>query len=187
MRFWKENSYHIVRLFIIQIVMAIFGSVLHIAVFTAASALVPLISVFCILFYLFVLYSVTWEYGAKEYLRVSAGRAKQVRLKGLYMILLAEIPNFVLSLMMLISGLANAVGVYFVPHIIESLIASPYFGVVDAICGDATHMVARGLGYLVATLPAVLTVTFAYFLGVNNRRILPVSRPGNSAAPKRKD
>ena len=81
MDFWKKHSYQIVRLFVIQIGIAIFGLVLSFAVATAfrdRSDRLPLlmVSIFSVLFYLFLLYSVSWEIGGKDRLRLDAIHAE---------------------------------------------------------------------------------------------------------------
>ena len=67
MRFFKENSYDIVRLYINQIGISIFSMVLYTAVGTIelSSKLLDVgLSVFLLGFYFTLIYTASWEYGA---------------------------------------------------------------------------------------------------------------------------
>ena len=77
MGFWKKHSYQVVRLFIIQIGITIFGLVLSFAVSTAfrkGDDQIPLlmVSIFSVLFYLFLLYSVAWDSLREEIKRLKS-------------------------------------------------------------------------------------------------------------------
>ena len=109
MGFWKKHSYQVVRLFIIQIGITIFGLVLSFAVSTAfreRDDQIPLlmVSIFSVLFYLFLLYSVAWEMGGKDRLSLDAQHASPRGGTGFLLSTLSEIPNFLLCLLMLIGG-----------------------------------------------------------------------------------
>ena len=115
MDFWKKHSYQIVRLFVIQIGIAIFGLVLSFAVMTAfrnRSDWLPLlmVSIFSVLFYLFLLYSVAWEIGGKDRLKLDAVHTEFKGRTGIFLALFAEIPNFLFDLVMLIGGILVRAG-----------------------------------------------------------------------------
>ena len=102
MKFAKQNSYDIVRLFINNIGIAIFSVMLYsaaaIAVEDYLAFAVP-ISVFSILFLCSLLYYAGWDYGWKDKLSVESGKAPYDKNRGLYMALWANVPLMALSLL----------------------------------------------------------------------------------------
>ena len=60
--FFKERSYDMVKMFLNQFATAIFGVVLAIAAGMAGNVVLRNVtSAFAVLFYLFLLYTMTWE------------------------------------------------------------------------------------------------------------------------------
>ena len=115
MSFWKKNSYHIVRLFVIQTGIAIFCLVLSFAVSTAFrdkgdTGPLLFVSVFSVLFYLFILYSVAWEIGGQDRIKLDAVHATKNGGKGFLLALFAETPNLLFCLLMLIGGTVSLAG-----------------------------------------------------------------------------
>jgi len=196
MGFWKKNSYSVVRLFVIQIGIAIFGLVLSFAVSAAfrnrnEDAALLMVSLFSVLFYLFLLYSVAWEIGGKERIRVDAVHGKFCGGKGFLLSLLAEIPNLVFILLMLIGGIAFYTGattagarIFGVGYLPENFLHSMYIGILKNL-QNATGLVqdespayylVAALFFLASTLPAILVTGFGYWMGVNEKRIIPAKR-----------
>ena len=199
MSFWKKNSYQIVRLFVIQLGIAIFGLVLSFAVSSAFrdrddSAALLVVSIFSVLFYLFILYSVGWEIGGKDRLRLDSAREKLRGGMGIVLALLAQVPNFLLCTLMLIGGIlafagSLTVGARFftVGYLPASFLDSMYAGITRASL-IATHLeqnvsrsyyLVAALLFLATTLPAILVTGFAYWMGLNEKRIIPsAKKPG---------
>jgi FtsH-binding integral membrane protein len=101
MKFVKENSYDIVKLIINQIGITIFSLVL---LFTANGANLPpvfkpLFSVFSTLFYFALLYTVAWEFGAKDKIKIDSGRYSATKAKGLFLGLWANCVNIFLAIL----------------------------------------------------------------------------------------
>ena len=197
MGFWKKHSYQIVRLFIIQVGIAIFGLVLSFAVASAFrdrndGLALLVVSIFSVLFYLFILYSVAWEYGGKERMHLDALHEAPKGGVGFLLALLAEIPNLVLDLLMLIGGIlyragAVAVGsgfltVGFTPSL---FIQSTYQGIINnclaawgLVEGESPdYYLVAALLFLASILPAIAVTGFAYWMGMHEKRILPAKRP----------
>ena len=102
MKFFKENSYDILRLYINQIGITIFSLLLYFSVASIEDKTLGLrlkiaISVFAILFYFALLYTAAWDWGAKDKIRIDAGRLECKKYKGALMSLIANIPNFILA------------------------------------------------------------------------------------------
>ena len=104
--FWRENGGIIGKLLLYQFGMTFFGIMLFSAAMAAQSQRIWLMvfaSGFSTLFYLYLIYSVLWERGGQDRIRVDGGRAKREPLKGLWIILAANIPNIVIALLILVS------------------------------------------------------------------------------------
>ena len=126
MRFFKENSESIIKLYINQIGIAIFAMFLYTAAgalsekITDSLAMKILISVFSVAFYFVLVYNVAWEIGAKDKIRIDGKRAtsrmrgetdttdadqdnsqsanpyKKTEKKGILLGIFANVPNFVI-------------------------------------------------------------------------------------------
>ena len=108
MKFLKENSYDVVRLFINQVGITIFALVLYTAVGfvedTQLSRNIKVaLSLFATLFYFVLIYTVSWEYGAKDKVRIDTGKLKDDKLKGLKYGLFANLINVILGLVSVIT------------------------------------------------------------------------------------
>ena len=197
MDFWKKHSYQIVRLFVIQIGIAIFGLVLSFAVATAfrdRSDRLPLlmVSIFSVLFYLFLLYSVSWEIGGKDRLRLDAIHAEFKNGTGFILALLAEVPNFLFDLLMLIGGIIVRAGAsvggsrtFAVGYLPETFLHSMYVGIIRTLLestglsqdASPSYYLVAALLFVASTVPAILVIGFGYAMGVNEKRIIPTKRP----------
>ncbi len=204
--FWSENSKIISKLLLNQ-----FGATfLGLMVVAAASAaqgqkawLMLFASCFAAFFYLFLVYAVVWERGGHDRIKVDGGRAVPKPWSGLWISLVANIPNFLLALIVLISdpfkgsyewaGNMNVIG-----RALCLLWEGMYAGIVSYFSPN------NPLIHLLYIFPGIFIGTFGYLLGFKNMRILsifelkppknqqtgPVSRPnmgdGSANTPKKK-
>ena len=92
-KFWKENSYDIVKMFIYQMGMTVFGLVVSMAAIKLSISMnlpygkrwiLSLGSVFGAGLYVYLLGYMTAEIGSRDGIRIEAGRLEYNRLKGLY-------------------------------------------------------------------------------------------------------
>ncbi|MBQ8287894.1 MAG: hypothetical protein IJX76_03885 [Clostridia bacterium] len=187
-QFFKDNIYQSVRMLVNQIAMTMFSLMLIFAVSTAgekngASAstndmLLIVVSSLSILFYLFLLYHMSYEMGQKDGIRIQGNRMSYFPWKGFFIALIANIPNLLLGLLELIGKIAIegdsvfadvsqmnpspvwAASLYDICHTIARFIQSMYTGL------GAT--IFRGVGFfdLLIPLPAILVCTFSYQFGV---------------------
>ncbi len=190
MKFIKENSYDIVRLIINQVGIMIFSLVLYTSVGTFDDSLKDplkiIVSVFSTLFYLSLIYNVTWEYGSKDKIRVESGKISDCKFKGLFMGLLANIGNFVLGILCVIScGLFMLIGAdwlkasFSVFNIITRLVEAMYLGMVQGIFAflpEASYIsfLMQSVGFIVFPVLSVLVAHFGYLLGYRDKRIFSV-------------
>ncbi len=173
--FWSENSKIIGKIILNQ-----FGATfLGIMVITAASAaqsqkawLMLFASIFASLFYLFLIYNVIWEKGGHDRIKIDGGRAVRKPLKGLWISLMANIPNFILALIVLISnpfkasGAEWAVTLNVTGRALCLLWEGMYAGLVSYFSPN------NPIIHLLYIFPAIAVTTFGYLLGLNNKRIL---------------
>ncbi len=183
MRFFiKDNSYSIFKMFVNQIGMTIFGITLSLAT-VQNDTLFLLSSIFAACFYMVLLYTMTWDLGFEEKIRIDAKRLKYNRFKGLYMSLLANIPNFIIAVMVIggyycstsfIDGAPAspvwAVNVYGVGKLVAGIIEGMYGGIINNIFN------ASPWAYLIIVIPSLITCTLAYIAGVKGFRIFPESK-----------
>lgn len=99
LKFLKENSYNIVRLFLSQIALAVFGLVMTIFTQGMNDTIYLTVGVFCIVFYVYLIYIIVHDLGSKDKPAVDAGRAKPDYLKGLWLGLCANIVNIICGIM----------------------------------------------------------------------------------------
>ena len=191
MRYFREHSKLISKLFINQVGMTIFGLVLTMAVMRSTGnnpTLTVAVSVFSILCYLCLIYNVMWEEGARNIIRVNSGRMERIPCFSLKAALFASVPNLVLALLMLISfilafpfGMDLARSVYGALHIILALFEAMYVGLLSAILEAfpalETQSLVACILYLISSLPMMLVSMLAYFLGEKNIYLLGKRTP----------
>ena len=108
MTFFKDNSYNIVKMMLYQFGTTLLGAITSMAA-QSNTTLFLIASIYATLFYFYLLYSMTWEIGAKDRIRVDAGHARADRLTGLKIALFANIPNFIVTLLIAVGFLFGVV------------------------------------------------------------------------------
>ena len=194
MLYFREHSRLISRLFVNQIGMTIFGMILTMAVIRAAAnnqTILVFVSLFAVLFYLCLIYNVMWEEGAKNIIRIKAGRMPQERAFALKAALLASVPNLVLAFLLTVSyllayplGVDAFKGVQDSFHLILGIFEAMYLGlfnvVLSACPGEATKDLWVSVLYLLSSLPMILVSMGAYELGKRNVYLLGKPKPKNN-------
>ena len=186
MKFIKENSYDIVKFFIYQLGIAIFSLTLAIPLRAAVedvetAGIVQLcVSILAVAFYFMLVYTVSWEHGATDRIRIDAGRATLDKFKGAKIALIACIPNMILSLIAIVSSLLYADGnvwttVLVTVHLILGLIQSMYLGAVQFVSklvgsGSVSDLV-KSVCYFVFPFIVVAAAHLGYTLGDKNFKI----------------
>ena len=191
MRYFREHSKLITKLFINQVGMTIFGLVLTMAVMRSTGnnpTLTVAVSIFSILFYLCLIYNVMWEEGARNIIRVNAGRMERIPCFSLKAALWASVPNLALALFMLVCfvfafpfGNELALSLYTALHIILGLFEAMYVGLFSAILevfpATETQSLMACVLYFLSSLPMMLVSMLAYFLGERNIYLLGKRAP----------
>lgn len=182
MKFFRQNMHLVLRLFVNQIGMTFFGLVLTMAVARMENPSFKVwVSIFSIVFYLCLVYSVMWEAGAANAIPIEAGRMEKDRFFSLKASLLASFPNLLLAFFMVVfcligvvGGVSWAGGVYGVLHIIAGLFEAMYVGVFAAILEGLSgvgEQITACVLYIFSSLPMILVSVGAYALGIRNIRL----------------
>ena len=187
---FKDHSYDMVKMFLNQFATAMFGFVLALsASYVKSVVLRNVTSAAAVLFYMFLLYTMTWEIGYKDRTAVRVGTKPFHWFKGGLISLCANSVNFLLAIfIMLAQVLPTPVfgGIGGVSAFIALLIEGQYTGLlVNHLFGAALN--SYWLTFFIIPLPAIITCTIAYNTGFHDLRLTswfhPVS-PELEAAKK---
>lgn len=103
-KFIKENSYNIFRLFLSQIALAVFSLVMTVWTTKMNYTVFMTVAALCIFFYVYLIYIIAHDIGAKDRPPVEAGRAKPQYLKGLWLGISANIIHIICGVMIFVFG-----------------------------------------------------------------------------------
>ena len=189
MRFFKENSYDIVRLYINQFGMTVFSLILYFSSSIVGDndwilTLYLVVSVFSTLFLYVLFYYAAWEFGAKDRIRIDSGRMIYNKYKGLYLGLFAGVPNFVLAIISIIGKgiyILTDVGffdlLFSIPNVLLRFTSAMYMGTLKFIFEPLSTATPdlfffwQSIGFVVLTALGVLVVHFGYSMGHGCRHI----------------
>ena len=183
LNFFKENGYTIFKMMVNQIGMTMFGLTLSMATYRN-DMLLLLTCLFSIGFYMVLLYTMSWDCGLREKVRVDGNRMKYQPLKGLWMSLCANVINFILAICTIVSYYSltdfatgqpeGAYTVYYITKMIAIFIQGMYNGIISL------YAPYNPFAFLAIIVPALVSSTLGYYLGLNNRRLLGfISKAGN--------
>lgn len=192
MRFLKENSYNIVKLYINQLGISIFSLLLYSSVATMKNEKLSLeltvgISVFAILFYFALIYTAAWDIGASDIIKIESGRMKSQKYKGALLAFFANFANLVLAgicvvaMLVYMNGNEGAIGFSQVSNLILRLTDAMYIGslqgIFSAFSEDANmYNLLQSYGFLATPLLSVIVTHLGYILGMKNFKIFPSSK-----------
>ena len=179
-KFFATHFYNMVKMFLNQFAIAIFGFGLALATIKAGSVtLRNATSIFAILFYLFLIYTMTWDLGYKECAGVEAGRKQAKPFTGALIALCANIPNFIFAVFITLATLiqVEAIGnVGAVCKFLAMFLEGMYLGVLQIpLAGAALH--SYGWVFFLLPIPTILTAGIAYVMGLKDLRLTRLSDP----------
>ena len=181
--FIKKHSYDMMKMFLNQFAIAIFGLVLALATGMAENDTLQIVSsVGAILFYLFLLYAVAFEIGGKDKTAVEYGRTKARPLTGLYISLGANSLNFVLAVFIALasftdSAFLSSVGAFAATAAL--LLEGMYTGVLAINIADVP-LNAMIWPFFAIILPALLVSTVGYYFGMKGWHLTKLLIPRNA-------
>ena len=184
MKFIKENSYNMFKMFLDQIAMTVFGTMLSFATLKNEGLLLAS-SIFSILFYLMLLYTVGWDIGARDKIRIDGGRMKPFPMKGFLIALGANALNILLALLIGIGVMIDTEwsnGMALICNAVARLVEGMYLGVISIL----EHKLFENPGirdvwwwFLIIVIPSLFTGWLSYFMGTRDlsvSRILGIKR-----------
>ena len=181
-KFFVEHSYDMVKMFLNQFAIAVLGMVLALATAMAENALLKNVtSIGAILFYLFLLYTMTWEIGYKDKLAVEQGRKKKNLFTGSLISLCANIPNFIFAIFIALATFLGSEG-----SVISSIGGVCSF-LAMSLEGMFTGVLSNHVGgvplnsywfmYFLLPIPAILTCGLSYYLGIKDIKFTSLFDP----------
>ncbi len=190
--FLKKYSYSSVGLFVKQIAISIFGLVLAIACAKIGKTMQIVSSCAAIVFYLFLIYAAMWEVGSKDKFGIEYGKFEGKPLTGLYIGLIANIPNFLLAAVITFCMIGAEGGIISMIGAGASagalLIEGMYTGLLSVHVGGAP-LNSMWFMYFLIPLPAVGISTLAYYLGTKGAhftKILIAENPEDAEVKREK-
>ena len=180
MAFFKKYSYIIIKLFLNQFAISLFGVALSFACGRANNNTLLLVtSIFSVLFYLFLQYAVIWEVGAKDGISATARHTSRGLWRGLVIALCANAVNLLTALLVmtkLFTGGHNqvsAIGQFF-----AMMLQGMYQGILSQnFLGAQLHEYVWV--YFVIIVPAVLVCSASYIIGNYNLHATNILIPKN--------
>ena len=169
--FFNRYSYGMVKMFVNQFAISLFGSVLAMAMAaTGKDILTLIVSIFAIVFYLYLIYAMTWEIGAKDKISVDVGKKKYKPFTGLFMALFANIPNFIIAIVYTVAyPLMNtaewAGNMAAIARLASIVIQGMYLGTTSSISIGGTYMNHIWWTYFLIIVPSLVVSFVAYYLG----------------------
>ena len=180
-RFIKENSSAISKLLIYQFALTVFGLLLFtVSKYSQSPLIVVGISVFSVLFYLFIIYTNIWEIGAKDKIRIEGKRLEARPLHGLFIGLVANIPNYLFAVASLIGYIfidrstvtadGNfttpewAVNLYGIAQTVGSYLNGTFLGITET-----ANIYRYPFTLALITLPAIAACALGYYFGTKEK------------------
>ncbi len=171
-KFFSEHSYDMVKMMLNQFAISIFGFSLVLATMKAGNvSLRNVTSVLSILFYLFLLYIMTWEIGYKDKIAVEQGRKPHNAFRGALISLCANIPNFLCALFIMLKAFAPSVSALVsigdVCQALTVFLQGMYTGILTNSVGGVI-INQYWFVYFLTPLPAMLICGMAYQFGLRD-------------------
>ncbi len=167
----KENSRIITSMIANQVGMTIFGLILSMA--TSGNDTIFLISsLFAVALYMYLLYTLAWDTGAKDGIRISGGRMEPMPLKGLYLSLAANAVNIILGIAVVATAFPSDSEMVINIHNISKLISMFIQGMYGGI--RWYFMPNNPIFYILMPIPAIVICTLGYIMGTKEISIASV-------------
>ena len=178
--FLGKYSYTMVRLFLNQFAISLFGVALATACAKSGrNGLLLVTSIFAVLFYLFLQYAVMWEVGAKDGISAEARKESRRLWRGLVIAVGGNIVNIILAFLILpmvfnpksvLGSVANFLALI-LQGMYQGILAQPFRGL-------QLHDFAWC--YFAIIVPSLLVCSVAYILGSFNLHATNILIPKNT-------
>ena len=189
--FFSNYSYGIIKMFVNQFAISIFGAVLSMATDASGSrVLTVFVSCFAILFYLFLIYTLTWEVGAKDRIHVDMGKMQKHPHTGLVMSVIANIPNIIIAILFTIAypfmtSAMWAGNMAVVSSTATIFIQGMYLGCITSFSIGGVLLNRIWWTYFLIIIPALVTSWIAYYAGYREFRVFAAISGRNKSNNKK--
>lgn len=178
--FFVKHSYDMVKMFLNQFAIGVFGFGLALATSMAQRpVLINVTSVGAIIFYMFLLYSMTWDIGYADRVAFLAEKQKRNLGKGALISLCANIPNFLFAIFIMLAQLLNVETLSNIGGFCASaalFLEGMYTGLLtNSIGGEALN--SYWVVYFLLPIPAILTSFVAYLAGLYDKKMTKLFNP----------
>lgn len=191
MKFWKENSYEIVRLFVIQIGITIFSFIVSAAALALSEQNFPHlkpyvylgVGIFATAFQLFIVYTAMWEVGSKKRESIERGRFTASPVHGLKIALWSNTVNFALLFITAVGLLRYAVensfviGMHGISRAIYIFLNSMHTGILRFFAPSENSYLLVLIVSLLLLVPQIVVSTVAYTFGTKGLRVTKAKPP----------
>jgi len=190
--FFVRYSYSMMKLFLNQVAIALFGLGLAMACGMAGNHTMQVVTgVGSVLFYLFLQYANMWELGAKDGISAKARGESRGLWRGFAMGAVAGGINILLALLIVLGALVKPLaGLGGVAKVIALIVEGMYIGILTVPLGGLP-LNTYVLPYVLIVLPSILVCGAAYIIGsydLHFTNILIQKRPDvkNNGRPEQK-
>ena len=161
-KFFIHYSFFAVKMFLYQFAISLFGLTLSMVFTSIESPTGQLISsIGAAMFYLFLLYNMTWDLGYNDRIAKGHGTLDPKPINGFLTSLLANSLNFIM-------GILAVCGIGFGSFAI--IIEGMYAGIMMFVANGGE---IPGWLYLAIIIPAIIVASISYFLGLKDIRLIP--------------
>lgn len=175
-KFFVNYSFYSVKMFLCQFAISLFGLTLSGVFSRAESTTGQLVSSICaVVFYLFLIYYMTWELGYSDKLAEGHGHIVTHPLTGLFTSMLANSINLIFAVLI---SLGIGAGAFCI--IIEGM----YAGIIITVAGGG---VAPAWLYYAIIVPSLIISTLSYYLGLHDICFTPLFRAKCPERPDKKE
>jgi len=179
--FFKKYSYTIVKLFLNQFAISLFGIGLAFASsYAKNNTLLLLTSIFSVVFYLFLEYAIIWEVGAKDGITATSRHTSRGLWRGFVLSLCANALNLIAAFLILskvFTGVENKVSA--VGQFIAMVLQGMFQGILSQRVDSGAQLNDFWWVYFLIILPAVIVTGVGYIIGSYNLHVTNILIPKN--------
>lgn len=176
--FFGRYSYTMVRLFLNQFAIGLFGAVITLALSkiggdneTLSDTVMIVASALATIFYLFLTYTTIWPVGGKDRISSDAGKLSVMPMRGVLISLIANVPGLVVAILYTISEFVGQTGMKLAMRVVTLFLNGMYYGLLagaPAGAADEAKLLNYWWMYFLVLLPAIIVTGVGYYLGTRN-------------------
>lgn len=179
MSYFKSNFYDAVKLFLAQFAMAVYGLVTSMATINSPVLMLGS-SILGVVLYIFIIYDFIWEIGGRDKIRQDVAHAKINYAKPFWIALLANVPNFVFSILVIIGHFVGENTLFTISNAALRMLQAMYLGIFKTIELNGLDLNQNPFTYTITPFISVFVTFIMYVLGTKNIALLPEKKRDNN-------